>query len=80
MKQRWNDDKLKRKYERLLEKAKDEGFSEDEIESPYLDKLSHQTKSPRIMRMIRLAYTLGQLRSISQIDEGKTPIIASCLD
>lgn len=63
-----------------METAKREGFTDDEVESPYLDKLSHQTGSPRIIRMIRLAYTLGQLRSISQIDEGKTPITASSLD
>lgn len=80
MKQHWNDPVLRRKYERLLDTAKREGFTDDELESPYLDKLSHQTSSPRIMRMIRLAYTLGQLRGISQVDEGKTPITASSLD
>ena len=74
MKKHWNDDSFKRQYQRLLDTAKREGFTDDELESPYLDNLSHQTGSSRIMRMIRLAYTLGQLRGISQADEGKTPV------
>lgn len=78
MKEHWNDERLKRAYERELYIAKlQDGFTDEELESPYLDKLSHQTKSARIMRMIRLAYTLGELRAIAKIDEGKTPISLS---
>lgn len=77
MKKNWNDQTLRRKYERLVFTAKQEGFTDDELDSPYLDKLSHQTGSRRIMRMVRLAYTLGQLRSMQQIDEGQTPISQS---
>jgi hypothetical protein len=74
MKKRWNDPCLKNAYLILLETAKQDGFTDEELESPYLDKLSHQTKSKRTMRMIRLAYTLGELRGVAKIDEGKTPI------
>lgn len=71
----WNDVRLKRQYEWVKEDAKRaDGFADDELASHYLDKLSHQTKSRRIMRMIRLAYTLGWLRGIAYVDEGKTPI------
>lgn len=80
MKKNWNKEILKRKYLRILEDAKEkENFSDEELESPYLDKLSHQTKSPRITRMIVLAYTLGRLRMLQEIDDGYTPI-TSCED
>lgn len=74
MPRRWNDERLRRKYERVKEDARNDGFTEDELSSHYLDKLSHQTKSGRIMRMVRLAYTLGWLRGIDNIDQGKTPV------
>lgn len=70
----WNDDQLKRQYNQIKADAKRDGFTDDELEHHYLDKLSHQTKSHRIMRMIRLAYYLGWLRGIAHVDEGKTPI------
>lgn len=72
---RWNDNKLKRHYDRILEDAKKRKFTDEELASPYLDKLSHQTKSPRIMRMIELAYYLGKLKGVKEIDEGKTPVV-----
>lgn len=73
----WNDEKIKRHYERVLKDAKRDrcNFTDEELEHPYLDKLSHQTKSRRIMRMITLAYYLGKLKGIQEIDEGKTPIV-----
>jgi hypothetical protein len=74
---RWNQERLKRHYERVEEQAKRDGFTDDEIASPYLDKLSHQTKSLRIYRMIRLAYYLGKLKGISEVDEGLTPVSLS---
>lgn len=70
----WNDECLKRQYERVKRQAIDYGFTEDELKSPYLDKLSHLTKSCRISKMITLAYYLGWLRGISYVDEGKTPV------
>lgn len=73
----WNDEKLKRHYNRTLEDAKRDryNFTDDELEYPYLDKLSHQTKSRRIMRMVTLAYYLGKLKGIREVDEGKTPVV-----
>lgn len=74
MPRQWNDDCLRRQYERVRADGKRDGFTDDELEKPYLTKLSHQTKSHRIMRMIRLAYTLGWMRGIDYVDQGKTPV------
>lgn len=75
MKRVWNEQSLKRHYERVYTDALSRyGFSEDELSSPYLDKLSHQTKSYRILRMITLEYYLGKLKGVSEVDEGLTPI------
>jgi len=73
----WNDKNIKRHYDRTLKHAKEDryNFIDEELERPYLDKLSHQTKSSRIMRMITLAYYLGKLKGIQEIDEGKTLIV-----
>lgn len=70
----WNKEGLHRHYERIHNEAGRRGFTDDELESPYLDKLSHQTHSPRIMRMITLAYYLGKLKGIAEADEGFTPV------
>lgn len=74
MKKNWNVDVYKKHYERILCGAKHRGFTDEELESPYLDKLSHQTESPRIMRMIQLAYALGKLKGVVECDEGHTTI------
>lgn len=74
MKKNWNKEQLKRRYERILEEAERRGFNTEELESPFLGKLSRRTSSARIMSMISLAYYLGQLRAIQDIDEGYTPI------
>lgn len=73
----WNDDQIERHYNRVLEYAKKDrfNFTDEELSHPYLDKLSHQTKSSRIMRMITLAYHLGKLKGVREVDEGKTPIV-----
>lgn len=70
----WNREPLKKHYIRVENDAKWRGFTEDELRSPYLDKLSHQTKSKRIYRMIELAYYLGKLKGIDEADEGFTPV------
>ena len=74
MKSHWNRAGFKYQYESVLKEAKRRGYSDEELESPYLDKLSHQTKSPRIMRMVSLAYYLGWLRGIESADNGLTPV------
>ena len=75
----WNDEKIKRHYERVLKDAKRDryNFTDEELEHPYLDKLSHQTKSRRIMRMVTHAYYLGKLKGVREVDEGKTPVVLS---
>lgn len=77
MKKRWNLDRFKKHYIRVVEDAKRRGFTDEELESPYLDKLSHKTKSHRIMRMIELAYYLGKLKGISEADDGFTTVTMS---
>lgn len=77
---KWNDEKLQKHYNRSLNHALSDKyykFTDEELASPYLDKLSHQTKSYRIMRMVTLAYHLGKLKGIKEIDEGKTPVTLS---
>lgn len=72
---KWNDKKIKMHFDRTLKHIKqDYDFTDEELERLYLDKLSHQTKSHRIIRMITLAYCLGKLKGIQEVDEGKTPI------
>ena len=71
---KFNDKNLERRYNWVKQLAMDKGFTEEELEYPYLDKLSHKTKSSRILRFISLAYYLGWLRGIKSIDEGKSPI------
>lgn len=71
---RWNDKKLFKQYERVKEYAKDAGFSDDDLERHYLDKLNKSTSSTRIKRLIKLAYFLGWLRGIAYVDEMKTPV------
>jgi len=79
VKKHWNKETNKRKYERTKEEAKKSSFkfTDEELAHPYLDKLSHQTKSYRIMRMITLAYYLGKMKGISEVDEGLTPVTLS---
>jgi hypothetical protein len=74
---KWNRPELERKYERIKQQAIKDGFTEDDLITPYLDKEKLRTKSLRIHSMIKLAYTLGHLRGIKQVDEGYTPVTLS---
>lgn len=71
---KWNDLKLEKHFNRIKQDAVKDGFIEEELSHIYLDKISKQTKSARIMRLIRWAYWLGKLRGIDSVDQGKTPI------
>ena len=78
MKKQWNKGMLKRRYDLIVEQAKEkDNFTDEELSTPYLDKLSHKTKSPRIIRMIILAYTLGRMRAIQDIDDGFNEVTLS---
>lgn len=70
MKRNFNLEINEENYNRVKQMAIEDGFTEEEVERHYLDNLSHQTKSSRIIRMIRLAYYLGWLRGIYYCDEG----------
>jgi hypothetical protein len=63
------DGRYQKMYADIKKEALQKGFSEEDLRRHYLDKLSKQTKSPRIMRMITLAYYLGWLRGIRFCDE-----------
>lgn len=71
---KWNSEKNKKMYERIKKEAIERGIDKNRLESPYLDKLSKDTKSSRIMGMINEAYYLGMLRGIKYVDEMQTPI------
>lgn len=74
---KWNNKKYERHYNRIKENALDNPkyeFTEEELSSPYLDSISHQTRSYRIMRMVVLAYYLGKLKGIREVDAGETPV------
>lgn len=66
---KFNDERYRELYENIKRDAISDGFSEEDLEKPYLDRLSKQTKSVWIMTMIRLAYWLGWLRGIKFCDE-----------
>lgn len=72
---KWNDEKLRKRYERVREHAKEEhSLDEEYFKTPTLESWKFKTKSARIWSMIRLAYDLGRMRAIKDIDEGKTLI------
>lgn len=73
----WNDNSLKKRYEKEKESILDNpiyNFSKEELEHPYLQDSVFKTKSPNIWRKIVLAFTLGKMNAIKSIDEGKTLI------
>jgi 23S rRNA G2445 N2-methylase RlmL len=74
---RWNSSLIRQTYESWYRTAQRAGFTIEELETPTLDRLSHQTKSLRILRMVKLAYHLGVLRGIRSVDEMSTPIVPS---
>lgn len=77
---KFNLERNERTYRHVEKLAIDKGFTREEIEEPYLSKLSHQTKSKRILRMISLAYYLGWLRGIRCVDNGYTEVTISTIE
>ena len=66
---RFNSEKHEKFYNRIKCEALRNGFTQEELERCDLSRLNRQTKSKRILHMIRLAYYLGQLRGIKDCDE-----------
>jgi len=75
MKEQWNDNSLKRRYERVYGQAMADNFTAADLENPYLDKITVERIKSQGLNMVRLAYYLGQLRAIASVDEGKTPVV-----
>lgn len=72
----------KERYERHIKRIKEmairEGFTEEELESMFLDGFfgrGKKTKSIRIMTLVRLAYYRGWMRGIRTVWESEQPII-----
>lgn len=57
----------------LSRRAK-ESYTAENIEELSIDTLLKRTKSTRITHMVKLAYTLGKLRGIRTLNEGRTKI------
>lgn len=77
---KWNDSYLEKMYYRIKEWAKKDyqgkyNFTDEELEKPNLNSKIFRTKSPKIWRMLTLAFLLGQMSGIKRADEGKTPIV-----
>lgn len=66
---RWNDEHLHTCYERVLWRAKDFGFIDEELERPEISAMLNSTKSAKKRDAIRLAFFLGQLRGVRDADE-----------
>ena len=68
-----------RSFENLQKSVADE-FPDLDLGYPYIDKLCNQTKSARIMKLIKMAYYLGMARGIKRVDEGMRPITLDPLE
>lgn len=75
----WNDEKLHRCHDKILNELKKSSFkyTDEEYKSYFLDYISHQTKSLRVMRLVTLAWYLGRLRQICALDDGKSKVTLS---
>jgi hypothetical protein len=71
---RWNDSDLEQYYNRTYNEALGDGFTNEELSNLDLSLINKRTKSKRILYLIRLAFTIGRLRGIRDIDSSKTPI------
>jgi hypothetical protein len=65
------------KYERYIKRIKRYAhkFTEEEMKSTYLDGFGKMTNSPRIMRLVTLAYYRGMMRGVGMVKEGETPVV-----
>jgi hypothetical protein len=77
----WNDKKLEKRYNHIKVNAMKTpniafmGFNENFFETPTLESWKFNTKSARQWQRIELAYALGQMRAIKDIDDGKDIIL-----
>lgn len=76
----WYNKHLESRFNRIKEEALKRGHTEEDLQVLFLNKLNKKTKSVRIRKMIELAYYLGQLRAIKDVNEGYTPITIDPLE
>jgi hypothetical protein len=73
----WNDKNLEKRYNRVKENAMQSPniafmrYNENFFSAPTLESWKFNTKSARQWQRIELAYALGQMRAIKDIDDGK---------
>lgn len=70
----WNNVSIEKYFYREISYIEDK-FTPNEYNSLEISNLLSQTKSQRITHMVSLSYTLGRLKGIQSVDEGKTPIV-----
>lgn len=63
-------------YKRIAQRAKNNNI---DISHPYIDKISKETKSSRILSLIERAYYLGIARGILTVDSGHNKIVLDTL-
>lgn len=71
---KWNNEGIKKHFYREMRYAR-ERYLKENIEPLDISGFLKLTKSARIKHMISLAFTLGKLKGIQSVDEGKTLIV-----
>lgn len=74
---KWNDEHLEEIYRRIERdtlNCPNYEANEETVKTPTLESWKFATKSARIWGMIQLAYNLGRMRALKDIDEGKSII------
>ena len=77
---KWNDEYLEKKY-RIIERdtlnCPNYETTENTVKTPTIESWKFKTNSARIWGMIQLAYNLGRMRGIKDIDEDKSELHCS---
>lgn len=74
----WNDKTLEMVYEQIKNQGlSSTGYNENLFRTPTLESWKFDTKSPIQWKRIELAYILGQMRAIKDIDDSNNIISIS---
>lgn len=74
---KWNDKNLEKRYKRIERdtlNCPNYEATEDTVKTPTLESWKFKTNSARIWGMIQLAYNLGRMQSLRDIDEGQNQV------
>jgi hypothetical protein len=75
---KWNDSKLQTTYEQIVKQGLNfTEYNENLFDTPTLECWKFNTKSDKQWKKIKLAYLLGQMRAIKDIDDGNNIISIS---